>query len=59
MASSSSVYGGHQEYLPFSETDPTLPVSPYGASKLTAERYLCSYHEVYDIPTVIRSRLIL
>ena len=52
MASSSSVYGGHQEYLPFSETDPTLPISPYGASKLAAERYLCSYHEVYDLPTV-------
>ena len=25
MASSSSVYGGRQEYLPFSETDPTHP----------------------------------
>ena len=52
LASSSSVYGGHEEYLPFSESDPTLPVSPYGASKLAAERYLCSYHEVYDLPAV-------
>lgn len=52
MASSSSVYGGREAYLPFEETDPTLPVSPYGVSKLAAERYACAYHEVYGIPTV-------
>jgi UDP-glucose 4-epimerase len=33
----------------FSETDPTLPVSPYGVLKLAAERYACAYHDVYDL----------
>ncbi|MDL0126360.1 SDR family oxidoreductase [Halobacterium salinarum] len=50
-ASSSSVYG-KPEYLPYDEVHPTTPVSPYGASKLAAERYVCAYSEVYDLPTV-------
>jgi len=51
MASSSSVYGV-PEYLPYDEVHPTTPVSPYGASKLAAERYSCAYSEVYDLPAV-------
>ncbi|WP_254272348.1 SDR family oxidoreductase [Haloarcula marina] len=51
MASSSSVYGVPQ-YLPYDEQHPTTPVSPYGASKLAAERYACSYGEVYDFSVV-------
>ena len=51
MASSSSVYGV-PEYLPYDEVHPTTPVSPYGASKLAAERYACAYSEVYDLPAV-------
>jgi UDP-glucose 4-epimerase len=51
MASSSSVYGKPQ-YLPYDEDHPTTPVSPYGASKLAAERYGCAYSEVYDLPFV-------
>ncbi|QIO20883.1 SDR family oxidoreductase [Haloarcula sp. JP-L23] len=51
MASSSSVYGVPR-YLPYDEEHPTTPVSPYGASKLSAERYACAYGEVYDFPVV-------
>jgi UDP-glucose 4-epimerase len=51
FASSSSVYGP-PEYLPYDERHPTAPVSPYGASKLAAERYVGAYAEVYDLPTV-------
>jgi UDP-glucose 4-epimerase len=51
VASSSSVYGKPQ-YLPYDEEHPTTPVSPYGASKLAAERYACAYNEVYDLSAV-------
>jgi UDP-glucose 4-epimerase len=51
VASSSSVYGV-PEYLPYDESHPTMPVSPYGASKLAAEQYAHAYAEVYDLPTV-------
>lgn len=50
-ASSSSVYG-KPEYLPYDEEHPNEPVSPYGASKLTAEHYTRIYNEVHDLPTV-------
>ncbi len=50
-ASSSSVYGKVQ-YLPFDEAHPTMPVSPYGVSKLAAEHYCRVFHEVYGLPTV-------
>jgi UDP-glucose 4-epimerase len=52
LASSSSVYG-KPEYLPYDEEHPTLPISPYGASKVAAEHYTRVYHEVHDLSTVI------
>jgi len=50
-ASSSSVYGKPQ-YLPYDESHPNEPVSPYGASKLAVEHYARVYNEVYGLPTV-------
>ena len=50
-ASSSSVYG-KPEYLPYDESHPNEPVSPYGASKLAVEHYMRVYNEVYGLPTV-------
>jgi UDP-glucose 4-epimerase len=52
LASSSSVYGKPQ-YLPYDEEHPTLPVSPYGASKVGAEQYTRVFNEVHNLPTVI------
>jgi UDP-glucose 4-epimerase len=51
VASSSSVYG-KPESLPYDEQHLTRPVSPYGVSKLAAERYTNVYSEVYGLPTV-------
>jgi UDP-glucose 4-epimerase len=52
MAFSSSVYGIPRSF-PYEETHLTTPVSPYGASKLAAERYAMSYSEVYDLAAVV------
>ncbi|HON34701.1 MAG TPA: SDR family oxidoreductase [Methanothrix sp.] len=50
-ASSSSVYG-KVEYLPFDESHPRAPVSPYGLSKLMAEEYCRLFHEIYGLEMV-------
>ncbi len=48
FASSSSVYG-EAEYLPIDESHPTNPISHYGVSKLSAEKYCKVYGELYGI----------
>ena len=50
-ASSSSVYGNSGE-LPRLETAHPDPISPYGVSKLAAERYCVSFSRVYPLETV-------
>ena len=49
LASTSSIYGD-AESLPTSETASPLPVSPYGVTKLAAERMALLYAANYGIP---------
>jgi UDP-glucose 4-epimerase len=51
FASSSSVYGNCGE-LPRVESQNPDPISPYGVSKLAAERYCVSFARVYPLETV-------
>jgi UDP-glucose 4-epimerase len=51
FASSSSVYG-NSGTLPRTETQHLDPISPYGVSKLAAERYCVSFSRVYDLETI-------
>jgi nucleoside-diphosphate-sugar epimerase len=51
FASSSSVYGNSDE-LPRVETQNPDPISPYGVSKLAAERYCVSFSRVYPLEAV-------
>lgn len=46
--SSAAVYGNPIR-LPIQESDPTIPISPYGVSKLAGERYLAVYSQLYGI----------
>lgn len=47
--SSAAVYG-NPVHLPMREDDPTFPISPYGVSKLAAERYAAVYSQLYGLP---------
>jgi nucleoside-diphosphate-sugar epimerase len=51
FASSSSIYGAATD-LPKREQMRPLPISPYAVSKLAAESYCRSFHEVYALETV-------
>jgi UDP-glucose 4-epimerase len=47
-ASSAAVYGNPKE-IPIKEEHPASPLSPYGMSKLTAERYVLLYNSLYGM----------
>lgn len=52
FSSSAAVYSG-EAAIPTTENQPTLPISPYGISKLTMEYYLGYYLREFQIPYVI------
>lgn len=49
FASTGGAIYGEQEYFPADERHPELPISPYGVAKLSVEKYLYFYQEVYGI----------
>ncbi|MBN2472399.1 MAG: NAD-dependent epimerase/dehydratase family protein [Anaerolineae bacterium] len=49
VMSSAAVYGNPAR-IPILESDPTVPISPYGVGKLALERYVAVFSEVYGIP---------
>lgn len=51
FASSSAIYGD-QETLPYIESMPALPLSPYGAHKYIGEVYCKLYSKIYNLESV-------
>lgn len=52
FSSSAAVYGENKD-ASVSEESPTIPSSPYGASKLCAETYMELYSRLYNLPVTI------
>jgi UDP-glucose 4-epimerase len=51
FASSCAIYGTCKK-IPTPETSTPEPITPYGASKLAAEKYCSAYHKAYGLATV-------
>ncbi len=55
FASTGGAVYGEQEYFPADEKHPVNPVSPYGITKLTIEKYLYFYKNEYNLNhTILR-----
>lgn len=52
FASTGGAIYGEQEAFPADESHPLRPISPYGISKLSIEKYLFYYHEVFGLSYV-------
>jgi UDP-glucose 4-epimerase len=52
FSSSGGAVYGDREPIPADENHPTLPLSPYGVSKLSGEFYLTYYHLAFGVPYV-------
>ena len=49
FASTGGAVYGEQSYFPADENHPTCPLSPYGISKLSVEKYLFFYHNEFNL----------
>lgn len=49
FASTGGALYGEQDYFPADEDHPVRPLSPYGITKYTIERYLFYYHQVHGL----------
>jgi UDP-glucose 4-epimerase len=52
FSSSGGAIYGDREPIPATEEHPTIPLSPYGVSKLTGELYLSYYQLIFGLPYV-------
>jgi UDP-glucose 4-epimerase len=52
FSSSGGAVYGDREPIPATEAHETLPLSPYGVSKLTGELYLGYYHMAFSLPYI-------
>lgn len=52
VSSGGTVYGNTRS-LPIRETNPTMPISPYGITKLAIEKYANFYYELSALPVII------